>query len=219
MTRPVETTPTPEEAVPAAASDLFIRWYLDELGRRLRGIDTVAVRRYVDLLTEVWLADRRVWVVGNGGSATTAAHHAVDLVKTAAVPGFRRLAAQAPASEIGLVTAVANDIGYEEAFAFVLQSYARGGDLLTALSCSGRSPSTLRACEWARANGLTTVALTGRGGGSVAALADLHISVDSDNYGIIEDVHLAVSHSVAQSLRGRIARLVAVETVETVVGR
>ncbi|MFY1638120.1 D-sedoheptulose-7-phosphate isomerase [Solwaraspora sp. WMMB335] len=214
----MDTAPTPDGPHPGTDSDTdrFITWYLDELGRRLRDVNTVPVRRYVDLLAETWRADRRVWIIGNGGSATTAAHHAVDLVKTAAVPGQRRLAAQAPANEIGLVTAVANDIGYAEAFAFVLQSYARHGDVLTALSCSGRSPSTVRACEWARAHGLTTVALTGCGGGTVAGLADLHIGVDSDNYGIIEDVHLAISHSVAQSLRNRIRRLTTVEVVEVV---
>lgn len=199
------------ESVGGEETDRLVESYLDELGVQLRTLDPGAIRRYVDTLVAAWLDQRRVFIIGNGGSATTAAHHAVDLVKTAAIPGRKRLMAQALATEEGLLTAISNDIGYEEAFVFLLESYAHTGDVLVALSCSGSSPSTVRAARWARAHELRVVGLTG-GGGELGSLSDIHIGVASGNYGIIEDTHLAVCHSAAQSLRRRLLELVALES-------
>ncbi|HEV8379548.1 MAG TPA: SIS domain-containing protein, partial [Tepidisphaeraceae bacterium] len=105
---------------------------------------------------------------------------------------------------MGLTTAIGNDISYEDIFRFPLSSYARSGDVAIGISCSGNSPNLLRACEWARENGLTVIALTGFSGGRVKNLAHLHINVPSENYGVIEDLHLSIAHIVAQGLKSRI---------------
>jgi D-sedoheptulose 7-phosphate isomerase len=104
-----------------------------------------------------------------------------------------------------MMTALGNDISYEQVFAFPLASYAQAGDLAVAISCSGNSPNVLRACEWAKANGLNVVALTGLAGGKVKDLAHVHANVPSDNYGVVEDLHMSMGHIAAQMLKSRIS--------------
>ena len=153
--------------------------YISEMSRALSQIDASAVDRFADLIFNAWRDNRHVYVFGNGGSAYTSSHFVTDLVKTASVEGKKRLHAISLLDNVGLTTALANDISYEESFRFPLASYAKTGDLAIGISCSGNSPNLLRACEWAKENGLTVIALTGFTGGKVKNLADLHINVPS----------------------------------------
>ncbi len=109
----------------------------------------------------------------------------------------------------GLTTAIGNDIAFEESFSFPLESYAREGDLVIAISGSGNSPNIVSACRFARSLSLEVVGLTGFDGGELGRLADLHVNVPSDNYGLIEDLHLSMGHMIGQGLRGRVERHVA----------
>lgn len=179
--------------------------YLDGLSDLLRAVDSGVIDALTDLVHRAWREDRRVFVFGNGGSAYTASHQVTDLVKTAAVAGRKRLSALSLVDNVGLTTALGNDISYDETFAYPLATYARPGDLALAITCSGNSPNVLRACAWAREHGVAVVALTGFSGGKVKDLADLHINVPSENYGMIEDVHMTIGHIIAQALKARIA--------------
>ncbi|HEV8607752.1 MAG TPA: SIS domain-containing protein [Tepidisphaeraceae bacterium] len=179
--------------------------YIAEMARAVGQIDPIAIERFAEMTFDAWRDNRRVYVFGNGGSAYTSSHFVTDLVKTASVDGKKRLHAMSLVDNVGLTTAIANDISYEESFRFPLASYARSGDVAIGISCSGNSPNLLRACEWAKENGLTVIALTGFGGGKVKNLAHLHINVPSENYGVIEDLHLSIAHIVAQGLKARIA--------------
>jgi D-sedoheptulose 7-phosphate isomerase len=170
----------------------------------LRELDPTPIDAFADCVYQAWRDGRRVFVFGNGGSASTASHYVADFVKTAAVEGQKRLAAFCMNDNIGLLTALGNDISYEETFSYPLASYAQPGDVAVALSCSGNSPNVLHACRWAREHGLTVVALTGFEGGKLKDLADIHINIPSTNFGLIEDLHLSVNHVVAQSLYSRI---------------
>lgn len=181
------------------------RAYLQALSEACAEIDPHPIERCVDLFYQTWQDDGTVFVIGNGGSAFTAGHQACDYTKTAAVQGRRPLRAIDLVGNIGLTTAIANDHGYEEIFGFLLRSYARPGDVLVAISVSGNSQNVVRACEWARQDDLRIVGLTGQQGGSLAALSDIHINVPGDNYGLVEDLHLAIGHMVTQALHGRIA--------------
>ncbi len=138
---------------------------------------------------------------GNGGSAAIANHMQCDHVKglrtgTDLSPRFVSLS-----SNVEVLTAIANDLAYEDVFAYQLQSQSGPGDVLVAVSSSGRSPNIVRALTWARDNGLETIALTGFTGGGARTVADVAIHVDSANYGIIEDLHQAITHALAQYLR------------------
>jgi D-sedoheptulose 7-phosphate isomerase len=180
------------------------RDYLNGLADILRQVKGEAIERFTTLLFDAWKEDRQALFFGNGGSASTASHHVLDLVKTASVPGQRPLRALAMNDNIGIVTAVGNDLEYAQTFSVPLAVYGRRGDLAVAISASGNSPNILAACKLARERGLRVVALTGFAGGKVAEMADLHINVPSDNYGIIEDLHLSIGHIVAQSLKARV---------------
>lgn len=178
--------------------------YFGEMSRLLDQIDCNEIEAYANLIHEAWRSRRNVFIFGNGGSASTASHHVLDLVKTACVEGQPKLRAFSMNDNFGITTAIGNDLSYQDTFSFPLSVYAEPGDLAVAITCSGNSPNVLAACRWARERGLTIVALTGFAGGKVKDLADVHINVPNDNYGVIEDLHLSVGHIVAQILKGRI---------------
>lgn len=167
--------------------------------------DMAKIDQYAQVIFKAWQDQKRVFVFGNGGSAYIASHHVTDYVKTAAVKGRRRLEAISLVDNMGLTTALGNDIGYEETFRYVLQTMGKPGDVAVAISSSGNSMNVVNATQWARDNGLYTVALTGFAGGKVGPLAHLHINCGCDNYGVIEDVHMSIGHVAAQGLFTRVS--------------
>ena len=104
-------------------------------------------------------------------------------------------------SSTELITAIANDINYDEVFAYQLRTSARPGDVLITISSSGDSENIVRAVDWARTHKVHTVAFTGFSGGRSSKLADVNVHVPSDNYGVIEDLHQSTMHVLAQALR------------------
>jgi D-sedoheptulose 7-phosphate isomerase len=179
--------------------------YLAELNKLLANLDHVSIDAVTARVYRAWQNDQLVMTLGNGGSAFTASHFVTDLVKTAAVEGRRRLRAVSLSDNMGLVTAVGNDLDYDQTFVYPLESFARPDDLAIAISASGNSPNVVQACRWAKDHGVDVVALTGFAGGKIAAIADLHVNVPSNNYGLIEDLHLSVGHMISQSLRSMIS--------------
>jgi phosphoheptose isomerase len=180
------------------------RQYIDGMADLLRKVDPAPIDELADCVFQAWRDGRRVFVFGNGGSAYNASHWVTDLVKTAAVDGQKRLAAISLVDNTGLTTAIGNDLSYDETFSYPLETFAQPGDVAVGISCSGNSPNLLRAMQWARDHGLTVVALTGFAGGKAKDLADIHVNVPSDNYGLMEDLHMSVGHVVAQALKSRI---------------
>jgi len=180
--------------------------YLSELHGLVKKLNSAAIEEVTERVFEAWKNDRLVLTLGNGGSAFTASHFVTDLVKTAAVDGCRRLRALSLADNIGLVTAIGNDINYEQTFVYSLESFARVDDVVIVISASGNSPNVVEACRWAKENGVQVVALTGFTGGRIASIADVHVNVPSNNYGMIEDLHLSIGHMMSQSLRSKILR-------------
>jgi D-sedoheptulose 7-phosphate isomerase len=178
--------------------------YLSLVKGFLSTMDERKLEDFAGVLFGAWQTERQVFVFGNGGSALTASHHVYEFLKTAAVSGQDRLRAYSLVDSIGNSTAAGDDPSHNETFTFPLEAYAKPGDIAVAISDSGDSASVLRACEWARANGLAVVALTGFTGGKLKDLADIHINVPSDNFGVIEDLHLTIGHAVAQMLKTRI---------------
>lgn len=183
--------------------------YFSAMRDAFNRVDLTKIEQYADLVFKAWQEDRRIYLFGNGGSAYTASHHCTDYVKTAMVAGQKRLQAYSLADNTGLLTALGNDISYDDVFSFQLESYAKPGDIAVAISCSGNSPNVVKAANWARANGLTVVAITGTSGGKVGPIAHLHININHDNFGVIEDVQMSVGHIVAQALHHRVSQLVA----------
>ena len=139
----------------------------------------------------------KVLVFGNGGSAADAQHLAGELVGRYLVDR-RALPAIALTTDPSILTAVANDLGYDAVFRRQVEAHGRPGDVAIGISTSGRSRNVLAALEWARANRLVTVGLTGAGGGPLAALADHLIDVPSTDTPRIQEVHGLVVHLLCQ---------------------
>jgi D-sedoheptulose 7-phosphate isomerase len=169
----------------------------DRLVAALGRIDLDAIERTLELLESAWMEDRLVLLAGNGGSAATAEHMDLDLSKTiarlaGAGRGFRTIAlTHGPA-----LSAWANDAGNDQVFAGQVHDLARPGDVLIVLSAMGNSGNVVTAVEEAGELGLRTIGFLGAGGGLTASLVDVAVLVDSDDYGVIEDAHLALNHMV-----------------------
>jgi D-sedoheptulose 7-phosphate isomerase len=169
-------------------------------------LDADAIDRLAGIVFDAWRDDRQVFVFGNGGSAATASHYVADFVKTASVEGMRRLRCHCLMDNVPMATALGNDISFDDTMIHPLESYARPGDVAIAITGSGTSTNVVRAAEWAKANQLVLVALTGFDGGVLGDMADLHVNVNSDNYGPIEDLHMSIGHVVTQSLQARVSQ-------------
>lgn len=146
------------------------------------------------LLAEAHRRDRSVYVCGNGGSAATASHLAVDLGKNTPNGPGPRMRILSLTDNVPWLTALANDRGYEDCFSEQLRNYLRPDDVVIGISASGNSDNVVRAFELARANNAHRLALVGFDGGHLDRLATHRIWVDSWDYGIVESMHLIVVH-------------------------
>ncbi len=142
----------------------------------------------------------KVLIFGNGGSAAEAQHFAAELVNGLARGDGPPLPAIALSTDTSCLTAVGNDRGFDRVFSRQIEALGRAGDVAVALTTSGRSPNVLRALRSARAKGLITIGLTGRGGGAVAPLADYLLDVTSGSTARIQEAHLFILHFLAGRL-------------------
>jgi len=182
-------------------SDSIVDYQL-RLRIALDSLTSTLIGEFSEVIGEARTRGSQVWLVGNGGSAMTASHFATDLLRCAD-PDGRPVRATSLCSNIGVISAISNDYGYEQIFSRQLEVGAQSGDVLVVVTASGSSPNLVKAMEWAREKSVITVGLTGFEGGIVRQLADLSVHVTSKNgdYGVVEDAHLAACHMVAESLR------------------
>lgn len=186
------------------------RRYIDDVRDLLDRLDPGLVASMADELWRAWQNNATVFVCGNGGSATTASHFALDLAKQTRLPGTRPLTSLALTDSAAALTAWANDAGYASVFAEQLAGLARDGDVLVCLSCSGVSPNITEAVGQARRSGMSVIGLGGRRG-PLRDLSDVYVQVESEEYGMVESVHVSVGHAVSSLLRARAARRAAAQ--------
>jgi D-sedoheptulose 7-phosphate isomerase len=182
-----------------------IRAYLDEVSGLIASLPVEQLDGFVDRLMGAYDEGRQLFLLGNGGSAATASHFACDLAKGTRRDGPPTFHVMALTDNVPLLTAWANDTGYERVFAEQLASLAQPGDVLVAISASGNSPNVLAAAETARARDLVSIGLTGRTGGRLASLVDIVVRAPSDRIEVVEDAHLIVAHSLCVAARERLA--------------
>jgi D-sedoheptulose 7-phosphate isomerase len=140
----------------------------------------------------------KILLCGNGGSAGDAQHLATEFVSTLTVDRRRdAIPAIALTTDSSLITAVANDFGFDGVFARQVEALGRGGDVLVGISTSGNSENVVRAFEQAKATGIRTIALTGESGGKLGALADIEINVPSSETSHVQEAHIAVGQLIA----------------------
>lgn len=171
-----------------------IQFYLSDVSQLLAGMPVPSIRRVVDRLLTAYHEERRLILLGNGGSAATASHLVADFQKMIYLAGGKPFRAMACTDSMPLVTAWANDTEYAGVFAEQVRTWAEPGDVVLAISGSGNSPNVLRAIEVARERGATTIGLSGFSGGQLAGMVDISIVVPSDNMQRIEDLHMILGH-------------------------
>lgn len=162
-----------------------------------RSIDLAKVQEIIRILERAREEERNIFVFGNGGSAATASHFAVDMVKGASLNRPKRFRILALTDQVPTITAYANDIGYEVVFVEHLRNFARAGDVAMAISGSGNSPNVLRAVEYANSIGCTTIGLSGFDGGQLARLARHSLVISAHHMGRVEEGHLFTCHLIA----------------------
>src|SRR5579864_6013708 len=174
----------------------YPRQYKAALLEAIDRIDTSRVEQAIEWFREARDGSKHIFVCGNGGSASTASHFACDMVKGASYNRNTRFRIMALTDQTSTITAYANDVSYDCIFVEQLRNFAQPGDLVMALSGSGNSPNVIRALEYANSLGCRTIALTGRDGGKLGPLAQLHIQVAAPHMGRIEDAHMIVCHMI-----------------------
>lgn len=182
-------------------AETFGRAYAEELARAFATVDLTPVHDAAEVLLEAYQSDAAVFACGNGGSASIANHLQCDHVKGVGNGTDLTNRVYSLSTNVEIFSAIANDLGYEHVFTHQLQTQARPGDVLVAVSSSGSSANIVRAVDWANEHGMRTIALTGFRGGAARERATVSIHVDAVNYGVIEDAHQALMHLLAQYVR------------------
>jgi D-sedoheptulose 7-phosphate isomerase len=178
---------------------------IDDSVRTLESLKNLEreVARAADLIEQCLRAGNKLLVCGNGGSATDASHFATELVVRFA-KDRRALPAICLASDSGILTAAANDYGFDEIFARQVAAFAQSGDVLICLTTSGKSKNLIRALEEAKARGLKTIAFLGRDGGSTIGIADLDLLVKSDSTARVQEAHQLLLHVLCEIIEARL---------------
>ncbi len=175
--------------------------YFTELKQTLDLIAQDPIEKSIDILHQARLDGKQVFIMGNGGSASTASHFVCDLAKntrTDSIPHYKVIGL---ADNMAILSAYANDDGYENVFAYQLANLVQSGDIVIGISTSGNSPNVLRAMEVANEAGATTIGFTGYDGGKLAPLVDVQVHVPSDCIEQVEDIHLVLEHLITKVLR------------------
>lgn len=177
------------------------RQYARDLNRTLDQMRWEDLDSTVGVIHTARLNGNHVFIMGNGGSASTALHMACDLGKNTDVPGLPRLRVMSLTDNMALFSAHANDNSYENVFAEQIRNFVRKGDVAIAISASGNSPNVLKGIDAAKELGATTIGWSGHDGGKLAGIVHIPVIVPSDCTEQIEDVHLVLEHIVTVALR------------------
>src|SRR6266404_69720 len=173
------------------------QWLADYLKFQKAAQDSIPLEAVAQVIEKLRLAlkeDRQIFVFGNGGSAANASHFATDLGKGSSDKVGKRFRVLSLNDNVSWMTALANDYAYEDVFVGQLKNYGKPGDLALGISVSGNSPNCVKALEWAKHNGLKTIALVGAKRGRMADIAD-HVLVTADtHYGRVEDTQMGICH-------------------------
>ncbi|MEI6233815.1 MAG: SIS domain-containing protein [Planctomycetota bacterium] len=172
----------------------YIHGYLGKLEAVMKSLDTLEISAVGAILSAARHEGRQVFVAGNGGSAALASHIAVDLGKGCSRNREKRFRVLSLTDNVPWITALGNDISYDDIFSEQLKNYAEKGDVFLAISGSGNSKNILKALQAANQIGCVTVGISGFKGGALKDLVKHHVHVKADHMGLIEDAQLIVSH-------------------------
>lgn len=178
-----------------------ITTYFSDLDQMMREISLPHLQRILQLLEEVYVSGHRIFIMGNGGSAATASHFALDLAKNTIMPGVPRLKAISLTDHVPLITAWSNDTAYEHIFSEQLANMIEPGDAVIGISASGNSLNVMNALDLAHKSRAYTIGLLGAHGGHIKDMVDAYVLAPGKNIEQEEDAHLILAHLITRHMR------------------
>lgn len=178
-----------------------VRDYISTVTEHIQQLPVALIEDTIDILQEARLTGKHIFIMGNGGSASTASHFVCDLAKNTRDDKWPPFKVIGLTDNMAVFSAYANDEGYENVFAQQLASLINEGDVVIGISASGNSPNVLKAMEVAQEHHATRIGFTGFDGGKLGLMVNHHINIPSDNYGQVEDIHLMLEHILVNALQ------------------
>lgn len=178
--------------------------YVSQLQQTLNQLPNDRIVQVIDLLHSARLAGRKIFIMGNGGSASTATHFVCDLAKNTRKEGWPHYKVIGLADNMAIFSAYANDEGYENVFAQQLANLVMPEDIVIGISASGHSKNVLNAMLLAKSQDATTIGFTGFDGGRLSSMVDINIHVNSNIIEHVEDIHLVLEHMIVKALREQV---------------
>ena len=189
-----------------------IQNYFSTLQFTLEQLPKQLIADVIDILQHARMRGSQVFIMGNGGSATTASHFVCDLAKNTRSKGLPHFRVIGLTDNMAMFSAYANDEGYENVFSQQLANLIRPGDVVIGISASGNSKNVIYAMEEAQAHDVTTIGFTGFDGGRLGQLVNLNIHVKSNIIEHVEDIHLILEHVIVKSIKEQTQTAVNVPT-------
>jgi D-sedoheptulose 7-phosphate isomerase len=176
----------------------FVTDYLKRLKLILDNIDSDVVSDIINALEQTIKNKSRIYIIGNGGSSATASHMVNDLGAGLRRRDIINFDVVSLGDNSPVVTAIANDIGYENIFYMQMKGLINSSDIVIAISCSGDSPNIVKAADYAQDLGCKIIGITGFNGGYLKSMSDIsfHVDVSKNEYGLVEDTHMILDHII-----------------------
>ena len=176
----------------------FVKDYLTRLKSILDDVDPDIINEIICSFEETIQNKSRIFIIGNGGSSATASHMVNDLGAGLRRRNLRNFDVLSLNDNSPVVSAIANDIGYENIFFMQMKGLLNPADVIVAISCSGNSPNIVKAVGYAKKIGCKVIGLTGFDGGQIKQKSDIcfHINVPNGEYGLVEDAHMILDHII-----------------------
>src|SRR5690349_8597414 len=191
----------------------FIQDYISTLQITMDQLPREVIAEVIDVLQQARRRGNQVFILGNGGSASTASHFACDLAKNTRQEGLPHFRVIGLTDNMAMFSALANDEGYENVFSEQLASLVRPRDIVISISASGNSKNVINAVEMAHRYEATVIGFTGFDGGRLGQLADIHLHVNSNIIEHVEDIHLILEHLIVRSIKEQVTPVMNVSPI------
>ncbi len=176
----------------------YVEDYFKKLNKIFKNIDIETIEEAKKILFQAWKRDKKIFVMGNGGSASTSTHMAADIGKGTLSREYddtmKRFKIMSLTDNMASVMAFSNDYGYEHVFVQQLKNLVSEGDVVIGISASGNSPNVIEALDFANEKNAITIGLLGFDGGKIKDMVDVAIHIKDNHYGRVEDIHLIINH-------------------------
>jgi len=179
-----------------------IKNYLELLQDTISRLNSAEIDNFLDVLMNAYNNGSTIFIFGNGGSAATASHFATDLNKGISFGLEKRFRVMALTDNFSTVSAYSNDTSYDDVFVEQMKNFIKPGDLVIGISGSGNSKNVIKAIEYAKSSGNTTVGITGYDGGKLRQIANHSVNANINDMQISEDIHMILGHLTMKVLNG-----------------